>query len=466
MQIVAKKNAILIATLAAFQLFVLLIGVAVFAQWVNNRMSSVVRRQVLQDNEQIAAQMALLIEQSQPRKLKRGSRDWEILQSTVEKISLPNDGFLCIIESNSGELLCHPDLRRMPNMMSPAMARLNQNDGQAVPIIRADGSGWATMPDGNHLVAVHEMPRQGIRVLAHQRESGLLQATQSIAGPIRWGGATVAVVLSLVIFFGGITIVSRYENRLALINLHLEDLVRARTRSLLKTRNAVIFGLAKLAESRDTDTGEHLDRIRIFSMLLARELQKSNPTVSSDFIETIGLASSLHDIGKVGIADKVLLKPGRFNADERAIMETHAQLGAECLSAIESHLGEDDFLSMAHEIALWHHEKFDGTGYPTGIAGETIPLSARIVAVADVYDALISPRVYKSPMSHEQAATIIIKDSGTHFDPQVVAAFQSVESGFRKITLDLHQSLDTAFEHREVQHPTESSLSLAFATTN
>lgn len=439
--IVIKKTSILIGLLAGFQAVVLLLGVGLFAHWMTGRMSQLVRNQVLQDNQQIAAQMAGLIEQLQPTNFKRGSEDWEKLQSAVEKISLPNDGFLCIIASASGELLCHPELRQKPEMMSPAMAPLNQTGGQAIPIMQAEGAGWATMPDGNHLIAVHDMPQQGIRVLAHQRESGLLQATSSIIGPIQWGGSLVAVILSSIVCLGGVTIVSRYENRLAHINLHLEDLVKTRTKSLMKTRNAVIFGLAKLAESRDTDTGEHLDRIRVFSMLLANELKKTNRSITNDYIETLGLASSLHDIGKVGIPDYVLLKPGKFDAEERVIMETHSQVGAECLSAIEAQLGDDDFLSMAHEIALWHHEKFDGTGYPTKLAGETIPLSARIVAVADVYDALISPRVYKRPMAHEQAVSIILKDSGSHFDPQIVAAFQAVEPQFRKITDLFHQSL-------------------------
>jgi response regulator RpfG family c-di-GMP phosphodiesterase len=456
--IIIKQTSALIGLLAGFQVVVLLVGVALFAQWMTGRMFQLVRNQVLQDNQQIAAQMAGLIEQLQPTDLRRGSEDWETLQSAIEKISLPNDGFLCIIGSESGELLCHPELRRQPEMMSPAMAPLNQVSGPAIPIIKAEGTGWAIMPDGSHLIAVHDMPQQGIRVLAHQREAGLLQATTSVIGPIQLGGSLVAVILSSIVCLGGMAIVSRYENRLAHINLHLEDLVKTRTKSLVKTRNAVIFGLAKLAESRDTDTGEHLDRIRVFSMLLASELKKSDRTITKEFIETLGLASSLHDIGKVGIPDKILLKPGRFDAEERAIMETHAQLGAECLSAIGAQLAEDDFLSMAHEIALWHHEKFDGTGYPTRIAGETIPLSARIVAVADVYDALISPRVYKRPMSHEQAVSIILKDSGSHFDPQVVAAFQAVEIQFRLITRAFHESIDAMsnFSPFDVQQSSES----------
>lgn len=455
---VIKKASHLVGLLAGFQLVVLLIGVGLFAHWMTGRMVQLVRHQVLQDNQQIAAQMAGLIEQLQPRDLKRGSSDWEKLQTTVEKISLPNDGFLCIIASGSGELLCHPELRKMPKTIPPVMATLIQPNGLATPIVQAEGAGWAAMPDGNHLIAVHEMPQQGIRILAHQRESGLLQATSSLIGPIRWGGSVVAMLLSMVVCFGGMAIVSQYENRLAHLNSHLEDLVKTRTKSLMKTRNAVIFGLAKLAESRDTDTGEHLERIRVFSMLLANELKKSNSTISKDYIETIGLASSLHDIGKVGIPDKVLLKPGKFDAEERAIMETHAQLGAECLSAIEAQLGEDDFLSMAHEIALWHHEKFDGTGYPTKLAGETIPLSARIVAVADVYDALISPRVYKRPMSHEQAVAIILKDSGSHFDPQIVTAFKAVEPQFRKITCAFHESIEVTpqFSNSDMRQHNES----------
>ncbi|QDV23393.1 HD-GYP domain-containing protein [Aureliella helgolandensis] len=442
MNLVIRRKSWLIILLVGFQLAVSLVGVSLFANWGLLQVTRIVRVQVMKDNEQIAAQMARLILQLQPKAPSKGHQNWERVQTLVESISLPNDGFLCIIESDSGRLLCHPDLRTVPDMMSPAMIPLNQSKGQVSPIMKAEGMGWATMPDGNHLIAVHDIPSMGIRVLAHQREAGLLHAASSIIWPIQVGGSVVAGLLSLVVLVGGIWIVSGYENRLALINADLANLVKARTKSLMTTRNAVIFGLAKLAESRDTDTGEHLERIRVFSMLLARELQKTHRDITKDYIETLGLASSLHDIGKVGIPDKVLLKPGKFDAEERAIMETHAQLGAECLHAIETQLGEDDFLSMAHEIALWHHEKFDGTGYPMQIAGELIPLSARIVAVADVYDALISPRVYKRPMSHEQAASIIHKGSGQHFDPEIVAAFRSVEKTFMQITQAFHTSLN------------------------
>ena len=135
----------------------------------------------------------------------------------------------------------------------------------------------------------------------------------------------------------------------------------------------MIFGLAKLAESRDTDTGEHLDRIRRYVTILAEQLRGDGMRIDQSYIDTLGLASSLHDIGKVGVPDAVLLKPGRLDADERVIIETHAAIGGDCLKAIGDQLGEDNFLQMAKEIAYSHHERWDGAGYPFRLGGEAIP---------------------------------------------------------------------------------------------
>ena len=195
-----------------------------------------------------------------------------------------------------------------------------------------------------------------------------------------------------------------------------------------------VFGLAKLAESRDNDTGEHLDRIRLYVTILAAQIEKVGEKRGKNYIETMALASSLHDIGKVGIPDSVLLKPGHFTGEEREIMETHAALGGDCLKAIGKQLGDDDFLQLARDIAYGHHEKWDGSGYPFGIAGDAIPISARIVALADVYDALRSRRPYKNPMPHEKAKAIIIEGRGSHFDPQVVDAFIQCEELFVEVS--------------------------------
>ncbi|WP_031482825.1 HD domain-containing phosphohydrolase, partial [Maridesulfovibrio frigidus] len=201
----------------------------------------------------------------------------------------------------------------------------------------------------------------------------------------------------------------------------------------LQTRDIVIFSLAKLAESRDSDTGEHLDRIRHFSKILAENLLntgKLDKTYQQSFVEDIFLTSPLHDIGKVGIADSILRKPGKFTADEFNEMKKHSQVGYETLNQCAQSYPNANYLQMAADIALNHHEKFDGSGYPNGLSGEDIPLAARVVALADVYDALTQKRVYKEAFTHEAAYAIILEGRGNHFDPMVVDAFIECESKF------------------------------------
>ena len=208
----------------------------------------------------------------------------------------------------------------------------------------------------------------------------------------------------------------------------------------LEGRDMMIFSLAKLAESRDTDTGTHLERIREYSKLLATELMNSpkfENVVDAQFVELIYLTSPLHDVGKVGIPDQILQKPGKLTADEFEVMKRHTLIGGETLSASAKAHPEASFLKMALDIALKHHERWDGTGYPFQLKGEDIPLSARIVAVADVYDALTTKRVYKPAFTHEVAAEIIYKSSGTHFDPDLVEAFSKVEEQMRAIRMEL-----------------------------
>ncbi len=213
--------------------------------------------------------------------------------------------------------------------------------------------------------------------------------------------------------------------------------VRAGERVLaLETREMVIFALAKLAESRDSDTGQHLERVQCYSRKLAEALME-NPAyaeeVDAEFVRLVYQTSPLHDIGKVGIPDCVLLKPGRLSDHEFDIMKSHTLLGAKTLAAALENYPTARFLQMARDIALAHHERWDGRGYPNRLAGRDIPLAARVVAVADVYDALTSKRVYKSSFTHTVAREIILADSGTHFDPDVVEAFVAVESDFLTI---------------------------------
>ncbi len=194
----------------------------------------------------------------------------------------------------------------------------------------------------------------------------------------------------------------------------------------LESREVTILSLAQLAESHDQETGAHVDRMREYCRVLAEQLSqqdKFRDEVDGDFVQLIYLTSPLHDIGKVGIPDRILLKPGPLTDDEFEIMKQHAVTGAMTLdSAIYAH-PEAKFLYMARDIARTHHERFDGSGYPHGLAGETIPLCGRIVALADVYDALTTRRVYKPAVSHRNARHIIIAGRGTQFDPNIVQAF-------------------------------------------
>ncbi|MDQ1333827.1 MAG: cyclic di-GMP phosphodiesterase [Thermodesulfobacteriota bacterium] len=203
-----------------------------------------------------------------------------------------------------------------------------------------------------------------------------------------------------------------------------------------ETRDVVIFSLAKLVESRDLETGQHLERIRHYSKTLAVAMSKSdNPPEEIDglFLDNIFLTSPLHDIGKVGIPDNILLKPSRLDDREFEIMKRHSIIGFGTLHEALRRYPKADYLSMSADIARSHHERFDGTGYPDGLKGKAIPLSARIVALADVYDALVSKRAYKDAYPHDDARAIIEKEKGKHFDPMVVEAFLDSERAFIEI---------------------------------
>lgn len=220
----------------------------------------------------------------------------------------------------------------------------------------------------------------------------------------------------------------------------LEGRIRVGVRTLaLDTRDMTIFALAKLAESRDPETGAHLERVRGYARVLALDLLERQvfPEVDREFVRLLCSTTPLHDIGKVAIPDSILLKPGRLSDPEFEIMKTHTTVGAETLGAALQKYPGGRFLQMAHDIALSHHERFDGQGYPHGISGERIPLAARITSVADVYDALVSKRVYKNAMTHPVARGIIFDGEGTQFDPEVVQSFRRVEAELDRIQTEL-----------------------------
>lgn len=219
----------------------------------------------------------------------------------------------------------------------------------------------------------------------------------------------------------------------------LESEVARRTREICTIQDVTIQVMASLAETRDNETGHHIRRTQHYVRVLAEALAghpRFREALTPEAIELLFKSAPLHDIGKVGIPDHILLKPGRLDADEWAIMKTHAVIGRDAIEPAEQALGiRVDFLRYAKEIAYGHHEKWDGSGYPQGLAGDAIPVSARLMALADVYDALISKRVYKAPMPHAVAAGLIVEGRGSHFDPDVVDAFLLRQAEFERIAV-------------------------------
>jgi response regulator RpfG family c-di-GMP phosphodiesterase len=241
----------------------------------------------------------------------------------------------------------------------------------------------------------------------------------------------------------------RFENeslalQLASMNDVLEHKVEERTAQLLRKteevsqiRDVTIMAMASLAETRDHETGNHLKRTQNYIRALAmklREHPRFREFLTEDNIESLYKLAPLHDIGKVGIPDAILLKQGKLTPEEFEIMKTHPLLGGNAIAMAESGLPTPNrFLHIAREIATAHHEKWNGSGYPLGLTGDAIPISARLMALADVYDALISRRIYKEPYPHEDAVAHILLGSGIHFDPEVTEAFQAIQEEFRQI---------------------------------
>ena len=218
-------------------------------------------------------------------------------------------------------------------------------------------------------------------------------------------------------------------------NRQLEEIVKEQVREISNSQLATIIALSKLSESRDDETGGHIERTQLIYRALAERLHFCENFIDN-LIEDVCYASPLHDIGKVGIEDKILLKPSSLSNEEFEIMKTHTIIGADTLQKVYEQYPMNLFLKTGIAIARWHHEKWDGTGYPDGLKGEEIPLCARIMAVADVYDALRSVRPYKPAFTHEKSVEIIRDGAGKHFDPVVIMAFMEVEQFFAGLKYD------------------------------
>lgn len=253
---------------------------------------------------------------------------------------------------------------------------------------------------------------------------------------------------SLVLWYWAIASAGREkaESELRELNKNLEQKVQLRTKELEATREATILSLATLAETRDNETGQHIRRTQRYAMVLAKELQKHpdfESVLTDELVEQIYKSAPLHDIGKVGVPDRVLHKPNPLTEEEFELMKTHTTLGSnaieEAIITINGGVSQSEaltFLSCARDIAHYHHEHWDGSGYPKGLCGEAIPITARIMALVDVYDALVTDRVYKSAFSRDKTENIIINESAGQFDPRIIEAFQQVSDQFWNIRIE------------------------------
>ncbi len=438
-----KRRWLLICLITGAQAACLLGGVLWFGHWLSGGLLRRLEASAIITNRLIAADVAGMIEQSQIDAIDPDCDGWSRLQSLLRQARLPHGGFVAILDADGGTWVCPPGAAPWngPQSERPGQARLRLDDGGATVPLSAAASGSQVLTgrvelfDETHLAAVRDIRDARAKVLVCQSARRVAESAADFARPVMIVGLVAAIIIVLFNKLVTVAIMLRYEDRLAASNADLEVQLRRREDALTRTRDAIIFGLAKLAESRDDDTGEHLERISEYVQILARELQSGHPELNDEAIRRLAVTSSLHDIGKVGVPDAVLLKPGPLTRAERAIIERHTEIGGACLLALKARLGGDDeFLRTACEIALAHHEKWDGSGYPFGLKGSEIPLSARIVALADVYDALTSQRVYKRAMSHELARRVILEGRGKHFDPQVVEAFLARESEFYGIS--------------------------------
>lgn len=426
----------MLASILALQALVLAFGLLVVFQDVRHRVAARLQDRILEQNVRTADSLAKTMDDLNFGEAYCGSVGRERAQRLIEDLQLPAGGFVCLLDE-SNKIICHPRLREEPMLCGIDLSELSVEKPDASTTTIADSDrdattgGQAAFLDlGVHYLAVKYIPSMKARILVQQPESGLLAFGEAVASGSMLRAAALGLVILMLTGAISATLIRRHNQVLESINQGLEQEVTLRVSESLDARHSLIIGLAKLAESRDTDTGQHLERICTYSVLLAHQLRDRFPEITDAWIDLLRLAASLHDIGKVGIPDHVLLKPGKLSPEERIIMERHPVIGADTLVAVRNRLGEDQLVELSIHVARSHHERWDGGGYPDRIAGTAIPLAARIVALADVYDALTSVRVYKPAFSHEKAAEIIRNGRNTQFDPDVVDAFERVKDVF------------------------------------
>ncbi len=369
-----------------------------------------------------------------------GSEGWLATQSLIEDLELGGEGFACVLDS-SGHITCHPDIKEDPGLRAVNLAAemLLGLDGTILGSVGDSGSGDVVVGlvehslAGKHYLATYQDPNSQARLLVHQPVSGLEAASAHVTSSMLTSMLGITVLLVALTAALAMFLTRAHDKTMRQWNSNLEETVAERSQQLVHSHRTVLFGIAKLAEHRDNDTGKHVERMCAYTRILAEEYAERFGGLSPQWVEDIEIAAAMHDIGKVSIPDSILLKPGKLTAEEFDQMKTHAVVGQKALLAVREQADDTTLLDLGIEIAGAHHERWNGKGYPEGTAGDRIPLSARIVAVADVFDALMSKRVYKPAMPFDEVCDIIRSESGEHFDPAVVQCFESVALQLAKI---------------------------------
>ena len=461
-----KRRRLFVLLLVGTQLGCMTFGVVWASQWLYGAFEDVIYRNIAAQNGSLLSEFARQINERPITNIEPGSSGWKRLQRLCERVKPPHDGFASVIRRDTGALVCHSLLTDNPTLLGrfPGRSPLVTRDSIA-PLIevvkKSEAAGErfvaGQIEAGGALYAVTclSLPKMNAVLTVHKSEVSIDQSVAELVNPLLQVG--LVLTLSVVGVSGLITmfLVTKFETTLTTVSESVDDQVEWRTQTLLHERNSVVFGLARLAESRSKDTGRHLDRIRTYVTILASELAKTHSEIDYHFVANLAVASALHDVGKVGVPDAVLLKLGKLTPGERRAMQLHTVLGAECLASMLRQIGDDDFLEMGRQVAVAHHEQWDGSGYPRGLQGRDIPLAARIVALADVYDALTSHRPYRPAISHAEAREWIVAQYGQQFDPAVVEAFVARELDFVKVSQSCAEPPERATRHQPVSDEAE-----------
>lgn len=433
----------LIAATVLLQGLVIGVGSLTTLQLSKKEIEVGVRGRAMEQAAQVTGEFAVRLKGAVPGPIRRDTPEWEAAQRLVQE-SQPGNGMTLMLLDQSARVLCYPTEHggTVPNidLSQQRLTLYPSNEEIELAQLRPTSTLLAstTLASGPVVLAMVDAPAQRAKVVLLETDDSIRSAARAMSSrALLWTALSGAGILVITIA-GSSLLVRRYDSMLMRANQQLQEELDRRVRRGLNIRNALVFGLAKLADYRDTDTGKHLERICHYCEILAKDLRGVFGEITRSWIENLKLASSMHDIGKVGVADAILLKPGKLTPEERSLMELHSLIGADTLIAIRRRVGDDTLINMAIQVALSHHERFDGTGYPYGLRGEQIPLAARIVALADMYDALTSRRVYKDAMSHEEACKIIRISRGTHFDERIVDAFERNQAEFEKVRREMH----------------------------